>query len=128
MSQPPQYPSAPPPEPEPSGNQPSGQAGDRLVNESAGFFRALFDFGFHHFVTPKIVRFVYILATIGLGLLYLGLVISGFASDEPAAGVAVLFVGAIGFIVYLALIRMTLELYLSIVRMSEDIHKRLPTR
>ena len=59
-------------------------------------------------------------------LLYLGLVISGFAGDEPAVGLIVLLLGAVGFIVYLALIRMTLELHVSIVRMSEDIHKRLP--
>jgi Domain of unknown function (DUF4282) len=63
---------------------------------------------------------------VGLALLYVGLVISGFASDEPAYGLIVLVLGPVGFIVYLALIRMTLELYVSIVRMSEDIHKRLP--
>ena len=128
MSQPPQSPGTPPPEPDPPGNRPPGSAGDRLVNESAGFFRALFDFGFHHFVTPMIVRFVYVLATIGLGLFYLVLVISGFASDEPAAGVGIMIGGALAFVVYLALIRMTLELYLSIVRMSEDIHKGFPPR
>ena len=33
-----------------------------------------------------------------------------------------LILGPIGVILYLALIRMTLEFYLAIVRMSQDIH------
>ncbi|MGI8523536.1 MAG: DUF4282 domain-containing protein [Nocardioides sp.] len=35
-------------------------------------------------------------------------------------------VGAVAALVYLAFIRMTLEFYLAIVRMSEDIHRRMP--
>ena len=34
--------------------------------------------------------------------------------------------GPVFVVIYLAVIRMTLEFYLSVVRMSEDIHKRLP--
>jgi Domain of unknown function (DUF4282) len=127
------YPQQPPPgpppqQPPPGGGYPSypGPEGGRPADRPAGFFKALFDFSFTHFVTPKIVKFAYVLATILLALIYVGLVISGFASDEPAYGLIVLVLGAVGFIVYLALIRMTLELYVSIVRMSEDIHKRLP--
>ena len=41
-------------------------------------------------------------------------------------GLAALILGPIFVIIYLAVIRMTLEFYLSVVRMSEDIHKRLP--
>jgi hypothetical protein len=41
-------------------------------------------------------------------------------------GLAVLLLGPVVLIIYLAIIRMTLEFYLSIVRMSEDINKRLP--
>lgn len=127
MSQPPYPPSPPPPGDEPGPRQGSQSSSD-LVNESAGFFRALFDFRFHHFVTPLIVRFVYLLATIGLGLLYFSFVVSGFASDEPAYGLFALIGGAIGFVLYLALIRMGLEVSMAMVRMSEDLHKRLPPR
>jgi hypothetical protein len=121
-------PGDPPQQPPPSGGYPSypGPESDRPGDRPAGFFKALFDYSFTHFVTPKIVKFVYVLVTILLALVYLGFVIGGFAGDEPAVGLVVLVLGAVGFIVYLALIRMTLELYLSIVRMSEDIHKRLP--
>ena len=102
-----------------------GPQGDRPDDRRAGFFKALFDFSFTHFATPKIVKFAYVLLTILLAVGYLIFVVAGFAGDEPAVGLVVLVLGGVGFIVYLALIRMTLELYLSIVRMSEDIHQRL---
>jgi hypothetical protein len=40
--------------------------------------------------------------------------------------VLALVVGPIVVLLYLAFIRMTLEFYLAIVRMSQDIHTRLP--
>jgi hypothetical protein len=108
----PSYPSA--------GGQPPN-AGD------GGFFAALFDFSFSSFVTPKIVKLVYVLATIGVALFYVVFVISAFAKNA-GAGIVVLLVGAVVALVYLAFIRMTLEFYFAIVRMSQDINERLPRR
>jgi hypothetical protein len=105
--------------PPPPGNQPA-------PSSSVGFFGALFDFSFTYFVTPKIVKFVYILALVALAIGYVIFVITGFASDEPIAGLFFLIIGAIGFLIYLAFIRMTLEIYYAVVRMSEDINRRLP--
>ena len=95
------------------------------ARDTKGFLPALFDFTFTHFVTPKLVRFVYLLATIALGIAWLFWVFVGFAQGA-GTGVAVLILGPILLIIYLAIIRMTLEFYLSIVRMSEDVHHRLP--
>jgi hypothetical protein len=92
-----------------------------------GFFAALFDFSFGSFVTPKIVKLVYVLATIALALFYVVFVIAAF-SNSAGAGVLVLLVGAVVALVYLAFIRMTLEFYFAIVRMSQDINERLPRR
>ena len=47
-------------------------------------------------------------------------------TGDPRGDVAALILGPVFVIIYLAVIRMTLEFYLSVVRMSEDIHKRLP--
>jgi len=99
---------------------PSGASGD-----AKGFIGSLFDFSFNSFVTPKIVRFVYILLTIAIVLGYVGFVIAGFA-DSAVSGVLVLLLGWIPALLYLALFRMTLEFYYSVVRMSEDINRRLP--
>ena len=95
----------PPPSYQPAPATPYG-VGPAEKTDAAGFLRALFDFSFSTFITPKVVRFVYILAT----------------------GLLVLLVGPIVMLVYLALIRMTLEFYLAITRMSQDIHHRLPPR
>jgi hypothetical protein len=95
------------------------------AGSSKGFFGALFDFSFNSFVTPMIVKFVYVLATIGIAIGYLVFLVSAFA-NSAAAGIIVLIVGAIGALVYLAFIRMTLEFYYAVVRMSQDINQRLP--
>jgi hypothetical protein len=89
-----------------------------------GFFGALFDFGFEHFITPMIVKFVYVLAMVALVIGWLVFLVLGFA-DSVSTGVVTLVLGPILLLLYLAFIRMTLEFYLALVRMSEDIHTRL---
>jgi hypothetical protein len=109
-------------------NAPYGQpypTPQQSLDAGKGFLGALFDFSFTHFVTPKIVKFVYVLAVVALGLGWLLFLATTF-SQSAGAGIAVLIVGPIVILVYLAFIRMTLEFYLAVTRMSEDIHKRLP--
>jgi hypothetical protein len=108
------YPAAPP-------APPSGAMG----TDTSGFFSALFDFSFSSFATPKIVKFVYLLATVVIALFYLVWVIAAF-SENAGLGIFVLILGVVAAIVYLAFIRMTLEIYYAIVRMSQDINERLP--
>jgi hypothetical protein len=123
-----QPPTGQPPAPGGYPTYPAGPGPATPTDGRKGFLGALFDFSFTSFVTPTIVKFVYILITIGLALGYLLFVIVGFAGDTPAVGIVVLLLGWIPFLVYLALARMTLEFYFALVRMSEDIHHRLPAR
>lgn len=123
-------PGGPPPPPPMVPAAPTGGPGGMSsipgpAKEGAGFFTALFDFSFTNFVTPILVRFVYLLATVALALTWLVFVIVGFA-NSVGTGLGVLVLGPIFVVIYLAVIRMTLEFYLSVVRMSEDVHKRLP--
>ena len=116
----------PPPPPVAPAGGPSGMSSiPDPAREGAGFFTALFDFSFTNFVTPILVRFVYLLATVALVASWLIFVFAGFV-NSVGTGLAALILGPIFVIIYLAVIRMTLEFYLSVVRMSEDIHKRLP--
>lgn len=130
--------STPPPPPPPAAptgatgaapGSPSGPSGMSSIpdptKEGAGFFNALFDFSFTNFVTPILVRFVYLLATVALVVSWLIFVFVGFAQGA-GTGLTALILGPVFLVIYLAVIRMTLEFYLSVVRMSEDIHKRLP--
>jgi hypothetical protein len=119
----------PPPSPPPSytpAPQPPPDGPAQSV-DPAGFLKALFDFSFSTFITPKVVRFVYMLATGLLVVAWLAWLAAGFAGSA-AYGLLVLLIGPVVMLVYLALIRMTLEFYLAITRMSEDIHHRLPPR
>lgn len=100
---------------------PSGGAAP--PTSAKGFFGALFDFSFEHFITPIIVKVVYVVATVVLALVWLILTVSTLA-ESPGRGVLVLILGAVIAILYLAFIRMTLEFYLAVVRMSQDIHHR----
>jgi hypothetical protein len=107
--------------PPPYGQQPVGPGGQP---PRKGFFGSLFDFSFEHFVTPMLVKAVYIVAIVALGLGWLIWVAAGF-SQSAGFGAAVLLLGPILIFLYLCLIRMTLEFYLAITRMSQDIHHRL---
>ncbi len=98
---------------------------DAIVDSSAGFLPALFDFSFTRFVTPKIVRFVYVLATVWAVLMYALIVIQQFTVSIWAGIIALVF-GPVLVLIWLAFVRIALEFAISIVRMSEDVHRRLP--
>ena len=118
----------PPPPDQPPSYRPAPQTpygdGPAEKTDAAGFLRALFDFSFSTFITPKVVRFVYVLATGLLVIAWLAWLAAAFALSA-GYGFLVLVIGPVVMLVYLALIRMTLEFYLAIVRMSQDIHTRL---
>lgn len=111
MSVPPNYPPA------------EGSGSFDAAGEAKGFFGALFDFGFNHFVTPKIVKIVYVLGMAAIALGALVLLLSSLASGEPLAILAAIILIPIGAIIYLAFFRMMLEMYYAIVRLSEDVHR-----
>ncbi|MGH3585074.1 MAG: DUF4282 domain-containing protein [Pseudonocardia sp.] len=91
--------------------------------QAKGAFGALFDFEFNTFATPAVVKILYIVGMVLLGLFYVVAVISAFMASA-LAGVAALIGGALIGLFYLILFRVTLEFYYAIVRMSEDIHHK----
>jgi hypothetical protein len=88
--------------------------------QEKGFFGSLFDFSFTSFVTPKIIKVVYVLEVVFTVLAYVVVTIGALAANS-GAGVAVLIFGALGAILYLALLRMVLEFFLGVYRMSQDV-------
>ncbi len=105
---------------------PGQQAGGSLAKDGKGLFAALFDFSFKSFVTPKIIKVVYVVLTAVIGLGILGFIISALTTGEPLAIIGALIFAPLVGLIYLALARMTLELYYAVVRLSEDVHERLP--
>jgi hypothetical protein len=146
-----QEPDAPrPPEPGPGGGyqapyqqspqQPGGQArpgGEPFYSGAAasaanvarsdtrGFFGALFDYSFTHYVTPKVVKIIYVIVTVLILLFYvIGLIaaIVALFNDAFWGGLGFILFGWIIAIVYLALARITLEFYLAVVSVSEKVN------
>jgi hypothetical protein len=88
---------------------------------SKSYLASLFDFGFNYFVTPKIVKVVYVLITIILSLWALGFAIFAFRVNAVIGIVVLFIVCPIFFVIYLSLWRMVLELVMVVFRIAGDI-------
>jgi hypothetical protein len=84
---------------------------------------SLFDCSFKHFITPKIIRIVYVLAIIAFAIIAIGMIVKGFEVSE-ARGVLTLIIGApLYFIITVILTRIWLELIMIIFRIGDDVAK-----
>ena len=89
-----------------------------------GFIGSLFDFSFDSFVTPKIIKVLYILLTVWTLLLGLFFLIIGFRSGGIAGGIAVLIiVDPIFILLTLGVYRVVLEAFMVVFRIYEDTKK-----
>lgn len=93
---------------------------DTVQPDAKGFFASLFDLSFSSLITTRIIKVLYVLALIGIGLGYLVFTISAFASDT-AFGVITLFVlGPIVALIYVVYARVFLELVIALFRIMES--------
>ncbi len=124
-----------PPYPPPGGGygqQPSGWGpppgggvgGPSGAPAQSNFFSALFDYSFNSFATPGLIRIIYIIGTVLIGLGWIGYTITFFSVAGALAGILTLVFGAVFALFAIALLRVSLEFYYAVVRMSEDIHNR----
>lgn len=86
-----------------------------------GFVGSLFDFGFNSFVTPKVVKVVYVLIMAGLALAEVGYLLFAFKESTIFGIISLLVLCPLSFFVYLALWRILLELFIVIFRISDDL-------
>lgn len=112
----------PPPGAVPGGPPPGGAPGGPPPARRSAF-SALFDYSFSSFATPGLIRLLYVVGTVLIGLAYISYVVISF-NITPALGLITLGIGAVISLFSLALLRVSLEFYYAVVRMSEDIHNR----
>jgi hypothetical protein len=86
-----------------------------------GFLGALFDFGFTSFVTPKIIKVLYVLVTMGTIVSTLAFTIIVFKASVAFGIVALVFGDPLIILVVLAAFRIFLEFFVVIFRAAEDI-------
>jgi hypothetical protein len=108
----------------PDAERPVAAVGDPAPGEAAdlrGFVGALFDFGFTSFVTPKVIRVLYMLIAVGTVAAALVFTIIVFRASMPF-GILTLVLGDPLFIlIVLAIYRVLLEFFVVTFRAAEDI-------
>ena len=91
-------------------------------DEAKGLLKSLFDFQFTSLITVKIIRFVYALIVIlySIGAIFF------FAAAVSRGGAAGILTGFIlvplGYLVYLILTRIWMEILIVVFRMGDDVH------
>jgi hypothetical protein len=84
-----------------------------------GFFSRLFDFSFEEFITPSIIKALFLIAIVVIGLSVLGAIIVGFMSSA-GAGVFALIGGVIFGFFALLYARVILEVFIVFFRIRDD--------
>jgi hypothetical protein len=104
----------------PPGAAVRGSARPQAAQET-GFLGALFDFGFTSFVTPKIIKVLYVLVMIGTVVGALALTIIVFKVSAAFGVVTLVFGDPLIILVVMAIYRIFLEFFVVIFRAAEDI-------
>jgi hypothetical protein len=87
--------------------------------ESKGFFGSLFDLSFSSLVTPKIIKIIYVLTLIGIGLTAIFFIIAAFHQSSGFGALTLLIIAPIMSLVYLVYARVFLEFFMAIFRLAE---------
>ena len=90
--------------------------------DDKNFFAGLVDFSFQHQLTRRIVKVLYIIGILAGGIAVVAYTVLGF-QQSPAEGLIVLGSGIVSFFVGILVLRVALELALTIVRISEGIDR-----
>jgi hypothetical protein len=89
--------------------------------DARGFLGALFDFGFTSFVTPKVIKVLYMLIVIGTVLSALVFTIVVFKASVAFGVLTLVFGDPLFILIVLAIYRIILEFFVVTFRVAEDI-------
>ncbi|MCW2934223.1 MAG: hypothetical protein JWM19_5185 [Actinomycetia bacterium] len=95
----------------------------RQATRSKGFVASLFDFSFSSFVTPKLIRALYVLATVWTTVLTIAFcsLCLHFAGNGGATVIFLIIAAPILFLLGLGSIRVGLEVFMVLHRLNENI-------
>jgi len=94
--------------------------------EEKNFFAGLVDFAFQQLLTRRIVKVLYPIAILAGIIAVVAQVVLGM-QQSPAQGLIALAAGIVGLFVGILLIRLLLELVLTILRIAEGIERATRT-
>jgi len=88
-------------------------------SEGRGFWSRFFDFSFHEFITPSLIKVLFILAVVVIGLGVLVSIIMGFVTSG-VYGIFFLIAALIAGFIYLLLARVGLEMVIIFFRIHDQ--------
>src|SRR5262249_17234247 len=115
-------PQSPPPQAPPAQAPPAQAPPGEMRTATQGFISSLFDFSFTSFVTPKVIRVLYALIMIAVGLGVLFFVILTFRLNAALGAITLLILGPVYFLVTMAFYRLVLEFFMVTFRIYEELH------
>jgi len=87
-----------------------------------GFFGSLFDFSFSEFITPRIIKLLFVLAIIIAAIFALFMLVAGIAGGGAEAFLAI--IGApLLFLLYVIMARVWLEVIMVMFRIADNTDK-----
>lgn len=90
-----------------------------------GFFKNLFDINFKEFITKAVIKYLYLIAIIALAIGALLFLVASIAGGGWMAFLAI-FLAPIGFVIYLLMIRIWLELVIVFFRIADNTDRMAP--
>ncbi|HJY59015.1 MAG TPA: DUF4282 domain-containing protein [Streptosporangiaceae bacterium] len=108
----------------PEAERPATAIADPAAGEAAdtrGFLGALFDFGFTSFVTPKVIKVLYMLIVIGTVVSALVFTIVAFKASTVFGFLMLVFGDPLFILIVLAIYRIILEFFVVTFRVAEDV-------
>ena len=89
--------------------------------QARGFFRSLFDFSFSSFITPRIIKILYVLMTILVTLWTLVVILLAFRASTAIGIVFLLIAGPLFFVITMIYVRVGLELLMAFFHIHSDV-------
>lgn len=124
-------PAQPPPQEQATWGLPGQQAAWQAsaarqpAGKGKGFVASLFDFSFRSFVTPKVVKGLYVLGTIWTALWAILLFLIGLHFGHATFGTVIFLIVAVAVFILLSLgvLRVVLEYFMVLFRINENIQQ-----
>jgi hypothetical protein len=91
-----------------------------LQEQGKGFLRALFDFSFTTYITPKIIKVIFGIVIVVSGLGWLGYTIFAFATNVVLGIIVFVIIGPLIFLLYIILARVYLEVVMAVFTIAEN--------
>jgi hypothetical protein len=91
--------------------------------QAKGFFGSLFDYSFSSYITPRIIKVLYVLATVLVALWTLVIILVAFRASSALGILALIIGGPIYFIIAMIGARVTLEFLSAFFRIHDNVHE-----